>query len=71
MNATVTAHQLYPASRTAGMNTRQLRSVLAFAKMDTHIPWSTYNGMTRDETRAAAARTVADVSAALRRRVAE
>jgi hypothetical protein len=67
----ITAHQLYPASRTAGMSTRQLRSVRAFAQADTATPWSAYDGMTHDETRAAAARTVADVTAELRRRIAE
>lgn len=71
MNATITAHQLYPASRLAGMSTARLRRVLAFAEVDAVNSWITYDGMMRDETRATAARTVADVSAELRRRVAE
>jgi len=71
VNSTVTAHQLYPASRIAGMTTRQLLAVHNFADYDTVEPTSIYSGMDRAETIATAQRTIADVSAALRARVAE
>ena len=70
MNATITAHQLYPPSRIAGMRTSLLRTVLAFAHIDI-ANGTCYCGMDLPETIATAQRTIADVSAALRARVAE
>jgi acyl CoA:acetate/3-ketoacid CoA transferase alpha subunit len=73
MNATITGQQLYPVSRTASMSTARLRSILAFAQVDAADTAGNvlYFGMDRAETQATAERTVADVSAELRRRVAE
>lgn len=67
MNATISGHQLYPASRLRSMNDFALMRVLAFAKVDRDSTWVTYDGMSRDETVLTAQRTIDDVTAAQER----
>lgn len=70
MNQPATGAQLYPPSRIAGMRTSLLHTVLAFAETDI-ANGACYCGMDRPDTIASAQRTIADISAALRSRVAE
>lgn len=67
MNATITAHQLYPPSRTDHMTLADLIAVQRFAWADANPVASTpvYYGMTRAETIATANRTAHDVQVAL------
>jgi hypothetical protein len=57
--------QLYTAARLELMGPHAMRSVVEFARADLANEGVTYLGMNRAQTRATAARTIADVSAAL------
>jgi hypothetical protein len=61
--------QLYPADRLALMGPRAMRRVAEFAQADLDNDTVTYLGMDREQTRATAARTVADITAVLDRTV--
>ena len=67
-----TAHQLYPTSRTDGMDDRDLRQVQRFAWVDANPLNATpvYDGMDRSDTIATANRTAQDIQAVLNRRAA-
>jgi hypothetical protein len=61
--------QLYPAARLALMGPHAMRRVVEFARADLADDAVTYLGMDRAQTRATAARTVADIVAVLDRTV--
>jgi len=61
--------QLYPAARLALMGPHAMRRVAEFARADLNDERVLYLGMTREQTRATAARTVADIEAVLDRTV--
>jgi hypothetical protein len=68
VNSTVTAHQLYPASRTDRMSLADLESVQRFALADrAETSKTVYAGMTRHETVLTAQRTIDDTQAAISR----
>lgn len=71
MNSTVTAHQLYPASRLQGMSDTDLDQVMRFTLADRAETSATvYGGMTRHETVLTAQRTIDDIAAEQGRRAA-
>jgi hypothetical protein len=64
-----TATQLYPVSRTADMSTDQLIAVFSFALADAKDAAPVlYDGMDRDDTKATAWRTCADIAIVLHNR---
>lgn len=63
-----TAHQLYPASRTDGMDTYQLSAIFGFAHADTQNDQVVYDGMDRADTVATAWRTCSDMAVLLTQR---
>lgn len=61
--------QLYPADRLALMGPHTMRRVVEFARADLANEGTLYLGMDRVQTRATAARTVADIEAVLDRTI--
>jgi len=61
--------QLYPADRLALMGPHAMHAVVEFARADLNDERVLYLGMNRAQTRATAARTIADIEAVLDRTV--
>jgi len=70
VNATVTAHQLYPAARRESLSDRRINAIIAFVASDIEEPGVLYDGMDRAETVATAKRSLADLMGELHERAA-